>query len=317
MPNPHRPHLFARIAKVQELVNQGKTHDAISEETCVSQRTVSRWIKQGWVLRPHFVPAEVGSSDAPERDPQQEWTARALLDLGMDPAVVVRVLGLLERTAAVNNPRWREFLSRYVPLVATIPDEWASAVAFLPILGRDLRNPALNDLAELIHESVPWKDGRLRRHYGSLAKPLLRNARVELQILRLFISSLELADGSPDSTKEVATIPGAEADIVSEVLLRCPHVDRPVRKRRPVDKEDRMLGSHLPRSMEMGALALAWSRLLDGDPPWLEAYANYREELQEEAAEGEDGPRLMQVEIFVLRRRNWLQRLRRGIGRHT
>ena len=285
MPNPRRPHLFARMPRVQELLTQGKTHDAITEETCVSQRTISRWIKQGWLRRPQFVPAEVAPTDDPEPSLEEEWTSRTLLDLGMDPAVVVRVLELVERTAPVSNRRWREFLSRYVPLVATIPDEWAAAVAFLPILGRDLHNRALNDLAELMHESVPWKDGRLRKHYSSLAKPLLRSARIELQILLLFIRDLQMAGGPPGSTKEVATIPGAEADIAFEVLLRCPHVDRPVRKRRRLDKEDRKLGLHLPRTMEMGALALAWSRRLDGDPPWLEAYASHREEVQE-AAEG-------------------------------
>ena len=310
MPIRRKPDQFAFIPRVQELLDQGKTHVQIRVETGVAPRTISRWLKDGWLRRPSFVPVEVAPTDAPEASSKEEWTARDLLDIGMDPAVVPRILGLVERTAPVSNRRWREWLYRYVPLVAKIPDEWAAAVALFPILGRDLRNPALNDLAELIHKSVPWQDGGLRRRYGILARPLLQNARVEFQNWLLFISSLEMAAVPPDSTKEVATILGAEADIVSEVLLRSPHVDRRVRKRRPVDKEDRVLGSHLPRSMDMGALALAWSRLLEGDPPWLEAYANHREELQEAAA-GENGPRLMQVETLGLRRRSWLQRLGR------
>ena len=366
-----KPYQFALIPRVQELLDQGKTHVQIRVETGVPPRTISRWLKDGWLRRPSFVPVEVAPTvtrerepqqewiahsfldlvkdpatierilllierasaegflrrpppvpvevaptDDPEPSPEEEWTSRTLLDLGMDPAVVMRILELVERTAPVSNRRWREWLSGYVPLVAKIPDEWAAAVAFLPMLGRDLINPALTDLAELMHESVPWEDGRLRRHYGSLAKPLLQNARVELQNFLLFISGLEMADVPPGSTVGPATLPGAEADIAFEVLLRCPHVDRPVRKRRLVDKEDRAMGLHLPRSMPMGALALTWSRRLDGDPPWLETYANHREELQEAAA-GENGPRLMQVETLVLRRRSWLERLGRRISRRT
>ena len=305
-----KPYQFALMPRVQELLDQGKTHVQIRVETGVSSRTISRWLKDGWVKRPSFAPVEVAPTDDLEPSPEEEWTSRTLLDLGMDPAVVVRILELVERTASVSNRRWREWLSRYVPLVAKIPDEWAAAVAFLPMLGRDLINPALTDLAEVMHESVPWEDQRLRRHYGSLAKPLLQNARIELQNFLLFTNGLEMADVPPGSTVGSATLPGVEADIAFEVLLRCPHVDRPVRKRRLVDKEDRAMGLHLPRSMPMGALALTWSRLLEGDPPWLEAYANHREELQEAAA-GENGPRLMQVETLGLRRRSWLQRLGR------
>ena len=189
-----------------------------------------------------------------------------LLDLGMDPAVVARTLTLVEYEPATSTRRYREWLSRYIPLVAAkIPDEWGAAVALLPILGRDLRNPALEELAALMHESVPWKDKQLRKRYGRLAIPLKRNAQVGFEDWLLFM-------GCP---KMAATDPEIEAGIVSEVFLRCPYVDRPVQKRRRAHKEDKARGLHVPREMSMSALAMAWSRILEGNPPWLEAYANY------------------------------------------
>ena len=263
---PNQPYRSADIPKVQELLDQGKTHAAIEGEIGVSRRAISRWLKDGWLHRPAPVPARVAPLDAPERATQQEWTARALLDLGMDPAIVARTLTLVEYEPATSTRRYREWLSRYIPLVAAkIPDEWAAAVAFLPILGRDLCNPALEELAALMHESVPWKDKQLRKRYGRLAIPLKRKAQVGLNDWLLFLSCPQL----------VATNPVVEAGVVSEVVLRCFYVDQPVRKRRSVHKEDRALGLHPLREMPMGALAMSWSRILDGDPPWLEAYANY------------------------------------------
>ena len=265
MPNRRRPYLFDAGQRVQELLDQGRTHIAISIETGVSTRTIGRWLQEGRLRRPSPVSAGVPPTDAAGHAPEQEWTARALRDLGMGPAVVERVLRLVEDTAAVSNRRSREWLSRYIPLAAKIPDEWAAAVALLPILGKDLCNPALEELAELMRESVPWESGELRRRYGRLARALLSDARSTMNDWILFVSSTEM---------EEATIPVVEAGVVSEVLKRCPHVDRPMRKRRPVHKEDRALGLQLLRTMPMGALAMAWSRLVNGEPPWLEAYTN-------------------------------------------
>ena len=198
MPTPGRPYLVAHLTRVQELLDQGKTHVQISVEAPVSTRTVSRWLREGLLRRPSPVSvwaaptaapgpaAEQELTTAPEPAPKQEWSAHALLDIGMDAALVGSVLQLVEGTTAVSNRRWREWKSGYVPLVARAPDEWAAAMAFLPILGRDLCNPALKELAELMHESVPWEDGTLRRRYGSLAKPLLSDARVEWNYLAPF-----------------------------------------------------------------------------------------------------------------------------------
>ena len=77
---------------------------------------------------------------------------------------------MVEYEPANSTRRYREWLSRYIPLVAAkIPDEWAAAIAFLPILGGDLCNPALGGLAALMHESAPWEDKQLRKRYGRLA----------------------------------------------------------------------------------------------------------------------------------------------------
>ena len=325
MPNRRRPYQFNAGPRVQELLDQGKTHVAISIETGVSTRTIGRWLKDGWLRRPSHVSARVPPTDAAGHAPEQEWTARALLDLGTNPDVVARVLELVENMVTASNPqegwprpptlvqagvapkdpperapqkewtardlldmgmapaaveralrmvggmvtarnpRWHEWLSRYFPLTVRIPDEWAATVALLPILGRDLSNPALEKLAELMHESLPWESERLRRRYDRLARTLLSDARSTTNDWLLFVSSTEMA----------TALPVVEAGVVSEILLRCPHVDRSVRKRRPVHKEDRALGLQLLRNMPMGALAMAWSRLVDGEPSWLEAYANW------------------------------------------
>ena len=142
------PYLISKQPKAQELLDEGKTDIEIARETGISTRTVSRWKSDGWLIRPSLNPVELARTDALEHAPEQDWTARDLLELGMEPAEAERILLLLENTATVSSPRYREWLSEYIPLAAKMPDEWAAAVAFLPILGRDLCNPALE----------PWRN---------------------------------------------------------------------------------------------------------------------------------------------------------------
>ena len=165
----------------------------------------------------------------------------------MSPAAVARTLPLVEHKPVASNRRYREWMSRYIPLAAKMPDEWAATVAFFPILCTDLCNPALEELAELMRESVPWEGAQLRKRYGRLVRPLLRNARVGLNDWLLLIRDTEMG----------TVLPVVEAGVVSEVLKRCPQVDRPARKRRPVHKEDRALGLQLLRKMPMGGLAMS------------------------------------------------------------
>ena len=270
--------LRSKIPEVQELLDQGKTHAQISEATGVSTRTVSRWLKEGWLRRPSPAPVVAAGADAPESAPEENWTARTLVGMGIDPATTEAILRMLEYTDTASNERFREWQSSYIPLAATIPDEWAAAISFLPILGRDICNPALETLAELMHESVPWEDGKLRNRYARLAKPLLLDAIAQLRRWLLFVSDPE----------QLAGLPAGEAAVASEVLKRCPHVDRPVRRRRPVHKDDRTRGLHLVREMPMGALALSWSRFLEEDPPWRGKYGDYKRELQLATVEGKD-----------------------------
>ena len=285
------PYLISKLPKAQELLNQGKTRTEIARETGVSTRTLTRWTSAGWLIRPSLSPVELARTDALEHAPEQDWTARDLLELGMEPAEAERNLLLLENTATVSSPRYREWLSKYIPLAAKMPDEWAAAVAFLPILGRDLCNPALGALAELMHESVPWKDDLLRGRYGGLAKPLLLEARSEFHDWLFFVANTEM----------VPEVPRVEAAVILEVLRRCPHVDRPVQRRGPVHEEDKMIGLHLVRDMPMGLLTLIWSRLLDRDLPWLEAYGDHARKFQ--------GADLCEVHVETLdfRRRSWLK----------
>ena len=291
MPSPPRPYLRGKLPEVRKLLHQGKTHAQISKEVEVSTRSLSRWSHQGLLDLPSLSPAGLAPTDAPKRGQEQEWTARELLELGMGPAEAIRILAMLERTAAVSNPRFREWLSTYIPLVAKIHDEWAAAIAFLPILGRDLCNPALGTLAELMRESVPWEDEVLRRRYGREAKPLLREARIEFHDWLLFVTDPE----------RVPEPPVGEAGLILEALRRCPHVDRPIWRRKPVHEEDKLFGLHFVREMPMGALTLSWSRLLDRNPPWLEAYADFAREFQG------DELCVIQVETLELGRRSRLK----------
>ena len=297
MRKPRRPYRESDRPRVQELIEQGKTHAEIAKETGVSERTVSRWLSEGLLSRPSPIPVAVARENAREHEPGQEWTACELLELGMDPAEAVRILELLDRTATVSTPRFREWLSTYVPLTAKIPDEWAATVAFLPILGRDLHNPALGTLVELMHEFVPWEDEQLRRRYGEKAMPLLRDARIELNDWLIFVSNPET----------VAVAPVEEAAVIMEALRRLPHVDRPIRRRRPVHEEDKRRVLHLVREMPMGALTLCWSRLLDGSPPWFEAYGDYTRETQDPHE-----TIVVQVDTLVFGGRSWLEWPRRN-----
>ena len=260
------PPLYANIPKIQELLDEGKTHDEIAVETKVSPRTVSRWMNKGLLRRPAAGPVtQIGLAET-EHMAQEDWTARDLLDMGMGPEVAARTLQLLENVSEIGSVRIREWFSKYIPLAAETPEVWAATIAFFQVLARDIHNPALATLGELMHGSVPWKDGQLRRRYSRLARPLLREARGEF---------LDFMTFSPDTEKKVET-PLQEIEVVLDAMKRCPNVDRPVRRRRPVHKEDKLFGLHMVRKMPMAVLAITWCRLMDRNPAWLKAYGDYK-----------------------------------------
>ena len=49
---------------------------------------------------------------------------------------------------------------------------------------------------------------------------------------------------TPNTEKKVEP-PLQEYEVVLEAMKRCPNVDRPVRRRRPVHKEDKLFGLHM------------------------------------------------------------------------
>ena len=260
------PPLYANIPKIQGLLDEGKTHYEIACETGVSLRTVSRWLSKGSLSRPSAGPVTPVSIAEPGSKAQQDWTARDLLDMGMSPDLAARTLQLLENATEIGSVRIREWFSKYIPMATETPEVWAATIAFFQILARDIHNPALATLGELMHGSVPWKDGQLRRRYNRLARPLLREARGEF---------LDFMTFSPETEKKVET-PLQEIEVVLDAMKRCPNVDRPVRGRRPVLKEDKMFGLHMVRKMPMAALAITWCRLMDRNPAWLKAYGDYK-----------------------------------------
>ena len=258
--------LYANIAKIQALLDEGKTHYEIAHEAGVSVRTVSRWLSNGLLSRPSAGPATRVSIAEPVSEAQQDWTARDLLDMGMSPDLAARTIQLLENATEIGSVRIREWFSNYIPMAAETPEVWAATIAFFQILARDIHNPALATLGELMHGSVPWKDGQLRRRYNRLARPLLREARVEFQEFLTF---------TPNTEKN-PELPLQEYEVVLEAMKRCPNVDRPVRRRRPLHKEDKLFGLHMVREMPMAALAITWCRLMDRNPAWLKAYGDYK-----------------------------------------
>ena len=139
-------------------------------------------VEQGLALPPLCRPGDAGQHcRAGDLRRKQDWTARDLLDMGMSPEVAARTLQLLENATEIGSVRIREWFSKYIPLAAETPEVWAATIAFFQIIAKDIHNPALATLGELMHGSVPWKDGQLRRRYNRLARPLLREARVEFQ----------------------------------------------------------------------------------------------------------------------------------------
>ena len=202
--------------------------------------------------------------------PLEVWTARDLLNMGMGPEVAVRTLQLLENVSEIGSARIREWFSKYIPLAAEAPEVWTATIAFFQVLAKDINNPALAKLGELMRDCMPWKDWQLRRRYNRLARPLLREARGEFLNLMMFI---------PDTGKEVET-PLQEFEVVLDAMKRCPNVDRPVRGRSPVYEEDRYFGLHVVRKLPMAGLAITWCRLIDRDPAWLKAYGDYKLDLQ-------------------------------------
>ena len=205
------PYLISKLPKAQELLDEGKTDIEIAWKTGISTRTLSRWKSAGWLIRPSLSPVELARTDALEHAPEQDWTARDLLELGMEPAEAARNLLLLENTATVSSPRYREWLSKYIPLAAKMPDEWAAAVAFLPILGRDLCNPALGALAELMHESVPW---RRRPATGTLRWPGQASvAQGPKRIPRLVVFRGQHRNGARSPTRRGCGDPGGLAEM--------------------------------------------------------------------------------------------------------
>ena len=59
MPSQGTPYLGAHLPKVQDLLDQGKTHVAISIDVPVSTRTISRWAERG-TAAPPFLPIQAG-----------------------------------------------------------------------------------------------------------------------------------------------------------------------------------------------------------------------------------------------------------------
>ena len=90
------PYLISKLPRAQELLNQGKTDIEIAWKTGISTRTLSRWKSAGLLRRPSLSPEELAGTDAQEHAPEQDWTARDLLELGMEPAAAARNLLLLK-----------------------------------------------------------------------------------------------------------------------------------------------------------------------------------------------------------------------------
>ena len=156
----------------------------------VDERTVRRWKKAGLL--------HLGT--AGEASDSREWTAPDLQDIGLDPDLAAAIVILVGTPSAGGHQRVREWLSRYSASVPKAPPEWAAAIAFLPILGKDTQSPDLEALAEVMGEATPWENERLRKRYGRLSAPRDLAARSEL-------AHWLLAGGSPHRGADRTTPP--------------------------------------------------------------------------------------------------------------
>ena len=219
----------------------------------VDERTVRRWKEAGLL--------DLGT--AGEASDSREWTAPGLQDIGLDPDLAAAIVILVGTPNASGHQRVREWLSRYSASVPKAPPEWAAAIAFLPILGKDTQSPHLEALAEVMDEATPWENERLRKRYGRLAAPRDLAARAELAHWLLAGGLTAPGRGPYDS-------PALAATAILELVGRLPNVDRAMRRGwgAPINDVAKEL-----RECSMSRLALSWCNLLDSDDAWLSAPA--------------------------------------------
>ena len=217
----------------------------------VNERTVRRWKNAGLL----------GLGTASKASDTREWTAADLQDIGLEPDLSAAVVLLFETPNSGDHKRIREWLSRYSASVPKAPPEWAAAIAFLPIIGKDTQSPSLEALGEAMDEATPWENERLRKRYGRLAAPRDLAARSELSQW-LLAGGLTSPGGGPYDT------PALVAVAVMELVRRLPYIDRPKRRGwgAPINDVDEEF-----REYSMSRLALSWCNLLDSDDAWLSA----------------------------------------------
>ena len=237
----------------------GYTMEQAAQVAGVDERTVRRWKKAGLL----GLGTVGGAGDL------EEWTAAGLHDVGLDPDVAAALLMLFDTPSAGVHQRIREWLSRYSTSVPKAPPEWAAAIAFLPILGKDTQSPALEALADVMDDARPWENERQRRSYRRLAGPWDMAARAQMAHWLLAGGLTAPGRGPYDSLALAATA-------VLELARRLPNVDGPGRRGWGAPISD--VAQEL-RGFSMIRLALSWCDLLDSDDAWLSAPAALQRDL--------------------------------------
>lgn len=206
--------------RAQELRAAGMTFEQIAETCEVNERTVRRWLSQGDYKR------------AAKQDNLSErtWTAADLLALGFVPETVERLVLLLDATARMGNDR----LSRFLDGIATaprVPSDWRAALAWFPILAKDIDAPAVADLANVIRETAPWASDSLRRRYRAQAAPIITHVLGSVTMWALPVGLVVMAPvGRPErfeTFEELANDTGLHRRAADASLARLIKGDRP------------------------------------------------------------------------------------------
>ncbi len=291
------------IDKAQLALEQGFTQKEAAAEADIPLRTFTRLIQRG-ELRPlrRRRRSSVQVEDSPGAEYRRLWSAADLEGIYKSNKVTSIQL-TLETEARRGNWRLHEWIGR-VREVHHIPSEWRAAIAFLPILARDIDAPALATVADVMRSEVPWTNKEMRRRYRRKVAPFMDRALSEIGRWSAGFGLVpyykQRGNNSPPEFVGIADITDFPLDphdkglvekfrdslfgTLIDLVGRLPDVERPngppfVRARRS------LLRPLSSRRVSITMLAAGWC--LTADDQWVERVRNARSNVRPEVHEEE------------------------------
>jgi len=193
-----------KIAKIKELIMEGKTQEEIAEIIGISDRTIRRWKEKGYFNELGRGTAEsiktTVSEESINTSKTGRWpdiTAADLVNAGFKPARVHIIMAALDIAERQGNNRLPRFLQAYIDLGKRfhgIPEAWLAALAGLPIVAEDIKAPSLGELMKHAVRIHPYITKETRREYHRVARRLLVGILAEAQ---RFLQDAAVSGGFP------------------------------------------------------------------------------------------------------------------------